>query len=76
MIVLTKHDIISHSILASDLDDGTIKSIISSISSEYQEVKDFLTKKERLNYSKLLNIYVQELMLRHVNYSTISSTYH
>jgi hypothetical protein len=76
MIVLTKHDTISHSILANELDDSTIKSVISSISSEYQEVKDFLTKKERLNYSKLLNIYVQELMSRHINYSTISSTYH
>lgn len=77
MIKLDSGDIQAHIFIARQLDKTTLGSIISSINSEYDEIKAHITSKERANYQKLLDIYTDELMSRYTpNVSLRSNLFH
>lgn len=74
MINLNTSDIQAHEIVAKQLDRITLNSIISSIKSEYEEMKAKISPSEQANYQKLLNIYSEELMSRYTSQVYYSSS--
>ena len=73
MIELDNSDIQAHIFIARQLDKNTLGSIISSINSEYDEIKTHISSKERANYQKLLDIYSDELMSRYAPHVSLRS---
>lgn len=65
MIQLTLEDIESHKIVAEQLDDYSLSSVLSSIKAEYEQMKGKIEFHEESSYLKLIDIYGNELAARY-----------
>jgi len=62
MITLDIDDILSHKILAKELDATSLSAILSSIHKEYEELRESISEQEKQNYKALIEIYSNALM--------------